>query len=197
MTFEYDLMIPPMPVPPFETMTEAQAQAHFEWFVGQAPRRVALLKGAYAHEMGNAADLNGTRESLVPLLRWLARHAAIRPRDAAGSERQASLPAWAQACGVKNDELSTATLALAVDAGFYLAQVLQSAHPDKVSWVLWQKPGDHYYNRPVLTGFGPAPLMPHEILETCMWGILHGRQDEQRLMKIHDVWVAKLQRRRS
>ena len=195
MGFDYKMMVPPMTVPSFEEMTSGEARAHFDWFTQQADRRIDLLKGAYAHEIGSPADLDESRNSLVPLWRWLSRYAKERPLSQEEARQlQSQLPQWVRNAGVTAGELSSVSLALAVDAGFYFAKIFLKAYPEKVTWTLWDRRGDHYYNRPVLTGFGAAPLLPHELIINATWGVIHGRMDEKRLAKIYDVWARKLDR---
>ena len=195
MSFDYHMMIPPMALPSFDEMTPAQARVHFDWFTQQSGVRIDQLKRAYAHEVVSPSDLDESRDSLVPLWRWLARHAKERPLSQEEAEqRRSQLPQWVLEAGVTAGELSSPSLALAVDAGFYLARIFLKAYPDKVSWTLWERSGDQYYNRPVLVGFGAAPLLPHELLINAMWGVVHGRMDENRLAKIYDVWARKLER---
>lgn len=196
MSFDYQMMVPPVGTPSFDAMTQSQAREHFAWFMQQARNRIEQLKRAYAYEVGSSDDLDDTRDSLVPLWRWLSRHAKERPLSTGEVEqRRSQLPQWAKEAGVTAGELSAPSLALAVDAGFYLANVFLTEHPGEVEWVLWEKQNDRHHNHPVLTGFGSAPLLPHEPVVNAMWGAIHGRKDDDRVAKIYDVWARKLDRR--
>ena len=102
---------------------------------------------------------------------------------------RAELPHWAQEVGVEVGELSIQSLTLAVDAGFYLADVFLAELTGRVRWGLGTKRSDGCLNRPVLLGLGSIPLMPYDIVINCMWGVLRGNRDEQRLVRIYDFWV--------
>ncbi len=180
-----------MSVGPFETMTVQDAQAYCVWFVSQQDMRVAQLAKAYRWEVGNDA-LDETRESLVPLWQWMSRHAEER-RYAPGEceALNAHLPEWALKVGIQQGELSSNSLTLAVDGGFYLASVFQRVFPGQTEWVRWDRTKDHFYNRPVLA-FGRYPLIPHEIFVNNMWAVVEGAFEEDQILKLYDVWCKKL-----
>jgi hypothetical protein len=126
-------------------------------------------------------------DSLRPLWAWVSRWVVVERND-----DTSSLPPWAVSAGVRNDRLSASTLALAVDAGFYLADVFRNKDPN-VQWVMWKgSKTDYYRYRPVLTGFGPYPLVPHDLVIANCWRAGDGEYSEDQLLKSFTVWERKL-----
>jgi hypothetical protein len=191
MAFNYEMMRPPMHVGPFKDMPTEQARAYFEWFVGQQSQRVNQLMQAYLLDTGEPS-LDFSRNSLIPLWRWMSQY--TKEREYRADERNnmnSKLPAWAYEAGIQNGELSPQSLALAVDGGFYLANCFEHALPGKISWKFWQDTEDHYYHRPVLV-FGTRPLVPHELFVNQMWAIVDGDYRDDQIRKRYDTWVRKL-----
>ena len=185
--FDYELMEPPEVFPPFEQMSAAHATRHFEWFIAEAPSRIRQIREAYAHSAGSEFQLDFTVESLVPLWRWLSGFVEI----VAAETPKRTLPQWATAVGITNRQLKPSTLALGVDTGFYIAEIFMRTSKS-VRWVLWTKTKDYYWNRPVLIGFGPYPLVPHDLVVANFWKVARREFATDQLLRSFKVWQRKL-----
>jgi len=179
----YAPMQPPEAFPAFPAMDFDQAVRHFRWFVGQAPERVQQLRTAYAATANDPRDLDFSGGSLTALWRWVAARVEVVPALDAGPPS----PAWARRVGDPERRLSPATLALAVDAGFYLAGVFRERHAT-IHWELWTRTKGAYWNRPVLAGFGPYPFVPHDHVAMGMWRLADDRYEETHLLKTFATW---------
>lgn len=185
--FHYPLMEPPVRFPPCETMSEAIALQHFNWFVGKSKERVNMLLRAYASDCAAGPPLHFRAESLVPLWEWASRYVEYEREERTATRRAAEpLPEWAIAAAIRHRELAAGTLALGVDIGFYIAEVFMRNYSN-VAWELWKKTKDYYYNRPVLVGFG-YPLVPHNLSLASFGGVLHGKYDKEQLLRVFRRW---------
>ena len=177
-------MKPPEPFRPFGSMSEAEAESPFQWFVGCQAERVALLRRAAEATGESPIQLDGSLESLSGLWNWLRKRVEVLPDAPTQSDK-------VKLAGVSNRQLSSGSLALAVDTGFYLARILQSYSP-KVQWNLWLATRDYYYQRPVLVGFGAYPLVPHDPVIAGFWRSIRGESRDDELIKALQTWMKKV-----
>ena len=64
-----------------EDMTSEQAEEYFSWFVQQEKERIALIKAAYVHGVGNSNDLDDTPESLLPVWKWCSQLVELKKQS--------------------------------------------------------------------------------------------------------------------
>jgi hypothetical protein len=160
---DYPLLQPPQKFCPFGQMSEHEANEHFRWFTGAEPSRIDLLTCAVREEQGT--DIEITESSLPRLWAWFVPH--IRTESASRDS-------------VGQRELAASTLCLAVDIGFFLARLYREIEPS-VHWTLWKRNKDYYYQRPVLTGGGRYPHVPHDPVVAAAWKVVHGRASSDEL----------------
>ena len=49
---EYPLMEPPFKVKSFDEMNKKEATQHFNWYIGEIPNRIQLLRNAFEYTGG-------------------------------------------------------------------------------------------------------------------------------------------------
>lgn len=176
-------MFPGKQYPSFGTMTADEAQEHFEWFVAQSDIRVTLLSRAFEEEVG--VGLVTEKGSLIPLWEWLTPHMEVDQTNSAPALtlHTAELP---------NRQLTAGSLCLAVDTGFFLAKLFAQAS-NAVSWGLWTKTRDYYFQRPVLKGFAQYPLVPHDLVVANAWRVVRGETKTDLLLNSYERWERRLQ----
>lgn len=57
--YDYPMMIPPFEVKDYSTMTPKEAKQHFDWFVGEVPKRIRLLLGAIEYSEAVITEFKG------------------------------------------------------------------------------------------------------------------------------------------
>lgn len=185
-------MEPPFKVRAFEDMTLGEATAHFHWFVSQSPVRQALLARAFEATSGQRSPLDYTAQSLVPLWAWASSYVSA---EKIGDPEARSLPGTSQVLKLPPPlELSIATKALAVDIGFYVAELL-IRRSSRVRWVLWREHG-HAWNRPALDGLALV-CVPSDIVVSCCWSTVYDGKNEQYLYDTFLIWSEDVQPHRS
>lgn len=188
--FDYPLIEPPLKFKPFLEMSKEEADRHFHWFVHESPIRIRLLFDLIKSTRASTKDLDYTPESLVPL--WKATSRFMKKETYTRAERKAfynSLPEQWRQIDFKTERLTTATRGLAIDIGFYIAEVFLRRYPP-VKWILWRKK-DSVFNRPVLGGF-KAPLVPAHAVGACAGKKADGNSDPSLLLNIYNVWAKDL-----
>jgi len=78
---------------------------------------------------------------------------------------------------------------MAIDVGMYVSQVFLNEFPH-LRWEqsLHDKQSIDY-GQPVLTGLGPVPFNPVQIMVTLAYGLVSGRNKGGRLREIFDYWT--------
>lgn len=183
-SFEYLMMTPPEVFKPFDAMSLVEASRFFDWYVEQEAGRVDVLRKAYV-ATGGQGDLDCSRESLLPLWAWFFPLVAVESAEAVSLNN----PAGAE---VSNENLAASTLSIAVDIGYYLATIFQKFSP-KITWKLWTKSKDYYFQRPVLTGFGRYPLVPHDPVVASCWRATRGQGKSTELVRVYDLWRSRVE----
>jgi hypothetical protein len=166
--FEYTLPEPPFAMKPPRELTREEAERHFKWFTGISEGRRELLLKAMAATDGMAADCDYSPISLIPVWAWVSRR--LQPKT--------------------ETKLTPGSLALVLDAGFYLAEVFLKQHADKLRWVLWtRKSGPS--NKAVIEGFR-VPFVPSDLVKACAWIVLETGPQDDLLYKKYLAWERKL-----
>ena len=184
-SFDYRGIEPPPPFKPFCDMDAVEAQRHFEWFISQSEPRRRLLLEAVEATGGEVTACDYTPPSLVPLWGTMSGFFQSRPMTL---EEEARLydtsPAAAQQAKLDLRELTTATACLALDIGFYVAEVYMRLYP-QVRWLLCTK-RNQAFNKPILTGF-KLPLVPSDMVIGSVWKHLATPRDTL-LFDIYRLW---------
>jgi hypothetical protein len=187
---EYVLMVPPFEMKPFREMTKKEAQRHFDWYIGEIPGRIELLKNAYAETGGGRKeDLDGSPESLIKLWQWYIDNAEIEEKseEAKRLERESS-PEWMHK-SLKDKKMSTLWLSVAMDMAMYFSECFIKEH-DTISWGFVSKPKSLVHvNKPVLVGFRNGVVLEGtRILSVRTFKFIDGERNPNGLLKTYKVW---------
>ncbi len=182
----YELFIAPFSIPEFGRMERTEAERHFEWFVSQQAIRIDHLSQVALESGVLPGALDFSPVSLIALWRW-ARQFAARDGLSRGLRRD-----WAAArLDIVSHELSVETKSLAVDVGFYWAQVFMQLSPN-VKWVLCLENG-HVMNKPILAGFSRT-MFPPDVAAAQFFKTLRGEGVDEDLHNCAAVWSGNLVR---
>ncbi len=190
---EYPLYHPPTGDRALAELTKAEAREHFEWFVRQGPERLRLLLSEAERDGVAPRELDYSRESLRPLWRWLRTKMEAAPlKGKFAEERMASLPAWFPEKEKEGAliELTFPSMAMILDAGFYVAEVFRRRHPEAVRWSLWLKKNGPF-NQPYLAGFR-LPLVPSWLVGGSARQAISGEDHPDVLIELLDRWETYL-----
>jgi len=168
---DYPLLTPPRELESFPDLGPGEAADLFEWFVSQEDERVSLLSQAFEAEVGLRASHD--KHGLGLLWAWIARCIEVVPAETA--------PINIHGMSIPNRQLSSGSLALAIDLGFFIATLLRSNNPC-VHWMLWTKSKDYYFQKPVLAVQGGRPFIPSDPVIAEMWKVVRGERNDQALI---------------
>jgi hypothetical protein len=177
----YELIQPPF-TSPFAEMSKKELTAYFDWFMEYMPIRIELLRKLPDN---GKIDLNFDPESLHALGRWFAAQVETRPK---AQKELDKVPVWVKAADC---ELTDRTFSLAMDVGFYFAEVMKRKFP-QLTWSQ-NKTARRFidYGQPILLGFGKVPMNPVRLLVVLAYGISQNRVDGKRLFELYDIWSGK------
>lgn len=157
-------------------MNDAEAQEYFSWFIGQSENRRKLLLDMIHATGGLVSACDYTPKSLIPL--WHSTSQLFEKRAMTGQEREAvfqNAPAAARRVPLDLAELTTSTGCLAMDIGFYVAEIFTRSHP-KMHWTIC-KDEEGPLNEPMIAGF-KLYLIPYHLVVSCVWSQLREPKDE-------------------
>jgi len=191
---EYLLMQPPFEMKPFKDMTKKEAQSHFDWYVGEIPNRVELLKNAYSATSGiDKADLDYSSESLIKLWQWYINNADVEEKSEEAKNLEIEqYPEWIQK-NLSNKKISIGWMSIAMDIAIYFAECFIKEYSNIV-WSFVSKPKSlAYINKPVLVGFkNGLDLDSTNIVRVLTSKIVDGEKDSNALLKIYKTWSEKV-----
>jgi len=188
--YHYDKIVPPEGLKRFSKMDKKEAQAFFDWFVGQSEARQKCLMETVRRSNGPAGELDYSFDSLVPLWRWVRPY--LKTRKLSAREREEEIRKTPELLrGVVTDfrDLTDTTLSLCIDISYYLAEVFRRKYP-QIEWAIW-KGRDSAGNRPCLTGF-KLPFIPVDPVIACAWRSIDDGSGDDTLRKAMDVWINDL-----
>lgn len=193
----YEILIPPVEKP-MNRLTQAEAQAFFDWYTGKLEERTAYLRRV------TKLTLDYTPASLVPLWKWFLRHAEIEKtppaRLAELKEQLAGNPLADTVLKEHTQQFSLQTEYIIRDIGMYWGQVFVKNYPS-IRWGYYTAPKrDMFVNRPLLLGFANEVFPEKEgppFEPIHMAGVqaskLHRRQSSKYdLLNIHRIWEDKI-----
>jgi hypothetical protein len=173
----------------FETMDISEARLHFDWFVSQSPVRLRCLFAALETLGSRVQDYDFSMNSLLALWRSVA--PSFTATGIAKNERpkfDKDVPPTLRRAIAGND-LSLESKSLAVDIGFYIAEVFIRESPS-TKWELWLSPEGPRF-QPVLVGFR-LPLVPYHLVLGSARKHLKAPKDDL-LIKPCQVWLKDLE----
>lgn len=189
MKFNYPMLIPPFEAKDFKLMTKVEAKQYYDWFIIQQEDRCNLLMRAYK-ETGGDQDLDYTFDDLVPLWKWAS--GFFGTRDLTSIEKANWLektPVRLRGVIPEPKELTTSSMCLGVDIGFYVAELFMRKD-QSIKWELFTKKGGPL-NKPYLTGF-KMPFVPYDLTISCVWSVCNGKKGETILFEACNVWLEDL-----
>lgn len=168
-------------------MSKQELINYANWFHSVIDERISQLESAVRETPGfQSWRATFDPESLTKLGEWFAGAVSMRLRT---PKEMAELASRGDSrIAVPEQEITDYSISLATDIGMYFARTMERAHPT-VAWK--QLFGDKRfidYGRPVLVGFGPAPLNPVHIAITLAYALASKEQSGERLRSIFDYW---------
>ncbi|MGD7009134.1 hypothetical protein ACQCV8_13515 [Metabacillus sp. 84] len=187
----YPLMDPPFNLKDFDEMTKKEAQNHFDWYTGEIPARLRLLKQAYTETSeGKLEDLDLSPHSLVNLWTWFLSKIEIEFYTADEiADKHRKLPEWLHK-EVGEKKLSTATLCVAMDIGIYFGEVFVKNF-NHLNWGVKFKPKSYaHVNRPVILGFsaGKQEMNPSNLIHNLSLEAIEEGSENKSLYNLFKVW---------
>lgn len=187
--FDYPLINPPFAFKPLKQMNEEEAQHHLKWFVSQSEVRRNILLDAVERLGGNKSELDYTPESLIPLWKTMSPIFEKRPLTAEETAKlYKSIPAAAKRLRFSLKTQTTKTLCIAIDIGYYVAEIYMRRYP-QVHWIVF-KHKSMSFNKPALSGFY-LPLVPADMVKGSIAKQLRIPKDTH-LFDIYKKWVTNL-----
>lgn len=193
---EYLLMQPLFEMKPFKDMTKREAQSHFDWYIGEIPNRIDLLKNAYSAMSGrDKEELDYSSESLFKLWQWYVNNLEVEEKseEIKKLERE-QYPGWIQV-NISNKKISIGWMSIAMDIAIYFSECFIKEH-GTIRWSFVLKPKSlAYINKPVLVGFkNGLDLDSTNIVRVLTSKIVDGEKDSNALLEIYITWSEKVQK---
>jgi hypothetical protein len=185
----YQVIAPPFTLQ-FRDMTNAEAKAYGEWFLGTLTERIHILSESVKATPGYASwEPDFSPDSLRMLGEWFEQIVGTRPRSPQEfSEIRRTAPGWFQQVEISDVELTDETFSVAVDIGMYLAEVLLRNVPT-IRWRMHRgKRIDVDHAQPVLEGFGHDFFNPVQMMVTLAYGLARRTKTGSRLRELYDIW---------
>jgi len=187
---EYELMGEPFDFEGFVSLTKKQAEAYFQWYLGQIDGRIHQLE-SYIKDTSNCKVIfDYSVESLIPLWEWYETKIIVEEMSQDEIEEELEgRPDWMQAEILKDTtKISIKTWAFGMDIAMYFAEVFIKHNPS-VKWGYFTKPKSRVsLNRPVLLGFvGGKDLDPRRIVVNCTYRSIREKK-MSRLYDLYYVW---------
>jgi hypothetical protein len=184
----YSVIQPPFTLD-FQRMSRSELLAYRDWFHSVSQERIAQLAGAMSASEGfENWTSDFTPNSLVPLSHWFRIQVGTRertPEELAEIRGGLSFP-----IEISTQELTNRTFSLAMDIGFYFAEVVLTNIPG----TRWDQPlrgrtlAD--YGQPVLVGLRPIPTNPMRVMITIARGFADGSEPDDAIPKLYERWAA-------
>ena len=157
---EYEILVPPLDKY-IHLLNDAEAQAHFEWFISKLDERVEYLR------QFTKLKLDYSPDSLVDIWAWFLKRAKLEKTPEARLqeiEKQlmvAQNPLTKEILAENNVQFTLVTEYIMRDVGMYFGQVFVKNHPT-IYWS-YEKGAEHYVfaNHPALYGF-PNEIFPEK-----------------------------------
>jgi hypothetical protein len=188
---EYIFMQPPFEVKPFKEMTKKDAKKHFDWYVGNIPNRIEMLRNAYeVTDGGRKEDLDLSSESLVKVWNWYINKAEINEKSKEEIESvKNKVPEWIDR-NIGSQKISLGWMSIAMDIAIYFSECFVREFAT-IKWGIVSKPNSlAYVNKPVLTGFKTGiELDATNIVKNLTLKVANGEKDSEALLKLYRVWI--------
>ena len=189
-------MHPPFEINDFEEITRKEARIHFEWYIGEIPTRMELLRKAYHFTTGcSEKDLDYSPESLIPLWEWFVNDIAEvmnRPKEELEKEL-AETPKWVHEF-IRAKKLSVHSQGVSMDVGLYLAETLRK-NIESLFWGFRSTPKNLYcVNRPILMDTSDRAFIyaPAHKLSILNYKLVDGETDINGLYKLYEINYERL-----
>ena len=186
---DYPLISLPFAFKPLKEMSEEEAEQHLKWFVSKSKTRQGVLLDAVERLSGNKNEIDYTPQSLIPL--WRGVSALFKIRAMTEEERRKfyrKVPEAAKKIKFSLSTYTTETLCLAVDIGYYVAEIYMRHYP-QVHWIVYPTKSMSF-NKPALFGFY-LPLVPSDMVKGSIGKHLKTPM-ETHLFNIYEKWVTNL-----
>ena len=184
-------MQPPFKIKPFKNMTKKDAQEHFEWYIGDIPNRIEMLRKAFeVSGGGKKEELDFSEKSLVKLWNWYIVNVEIHNKTKEEVENEKSkLLEWVSR-NVSDQKISIGWMSIAMDIAIYFAVSFINAY-SKIEWGFVSKPNRlAYVNKPVLRGFKTGvELDTTNIVRNLALKAVSGEKEPEALLRIYKVWA--------
>lgn len=188
---EYMFMQPPFEIKSFKDMSKKDAQKHFDWYIGDIPNRIEMLKNAFeASGGGKKEELDFSDKSLIKLWNWYINSVEIIDKTKEEIENEKSkLPEWVSK-NISSQKISIEWMSIAMDIAIYFAESFVNAYSN-IKWGFVSKPNSlAYVNKPVLIGFKTGlELDATNIIRNLTIKVTHGEKDPEALSKLYKVWI--------
>lgn len=186
---EYEMMISPFEYVEFKELKKKEAQAYFEWYIGQIEHRIQVLKN-YVLSEGADIVFDYSPESLIPLWEWYEKRIKIIDKTSEELAYDYSrYPEWIHN-QISKTKISPETLKYGMDIAIYFAEIMVRNNSDKIQWGYFNKPKIRVsVNEPTLLGFvNGKDLNPRLIVTNCT---LHSSREScgTRLYDIYCIWL--------
>ena len=158
--------------------------------MSQSKARRNILLDAVERLGGQKSELDYTPESLIPL--WKAMSPLFKKRPLTAEEKgrfYKGIPSAAKQLKFSLTTQTTETLCLAIDIGYYIAEIYMRRYP-QVHWVVF-KHKSMSFNKPALSGFY-LPLVPADMVKGSIGKQLRMPSDRH-LFDIYQKWVTNIE----
>jgi hypothetical protein len=189
---EYQLIIPPFEIKPFEDMDKNEAQIYFNWYISEIPKRLEVLKGYFEFSGGGSKELlDFTPESLKFLWKWYI--PLLKMEKKTKEELKLELqqnPKWLKSEVLKGKfKISTQSKAIADDISIYFAEVVIKNF-SQAKWGFMNKPKGYIsINKPILICFtNKTPMDTGRIVENLCLDIFDGDKSPNQLYETYCFW---------
>jgi hypothetical protein len=189
---EYQLIIPPFEVKPFEDMDKNEAQTYFDWYISEIPKRLEVLKEYFEFSGGGSKELlNFTPESLKFLWKWYI--PLLKMEKKTKEELKLELqqnPKWLKSEVLKGKfKISTQSKAIADDISIYFAEVVIKNFL-KAKWGFMNKPKSYIsVNQPILICFSNrTPMETKALVEVMCLKVADGDKTPNQLYGTYCFW---------
>lgn len=173
----------------FKDLTVEQAKLHFEWYIGEIPKRMKLLQ-QYVNIFNNDLELDYSPESLLEV--WKIFIDKIELRNKTDKEVESELskhPKHLHKELLKNNKtFTTETLIVAMDIAIYFAEVIVRNN-ENINWGYFTEPLDMMdVNEPVLLGFKFDKIMNPRVIIYNSLPCDDAIYNFVRLSELYTVW---------
>lgn len=189
----YQFMIPPFEIIPFQNMSKKQADQYYRWFLVEKGNRVQLLE-QYVTQFDDSIVLDYSIDSLVNLWRWFETQIEWEDKteDELINERIIRPKEFKDVVPYNKKKLTVLTSALCMDISIYFGEMIIANNPT-IYWGYKTSPkGLDGVNRPLLLGFSHGiSVFPYTLIQVLTRKSSR-EKDEKRLYDLYLKWCENI-----